>query len=58
MSRDNTGPALQLTRSPGRFLRWQITVLVSAPVLGNSLIPFPSYGPANIEARCVMLKEL
>lgn len=36
----------------------QITVLVSAPVLGNSLIPFPAYGPVNFQASCVMLKEL
>ena len=36
----------------------QITVTVSAPVLGNSMIPFPTYGPANIQAQCVMLKEL
>ena len=35
----------------------QITVLVSAPVLGNSLIPIPAYGPANIQASCMMLKE-
>jgi Flp pilus assembly protein TadG len=36
----------------------QITVRVSAPAVGNSLVSLPAYGPANIEATCVMLKEL
>ena len=36
----------------------QITVTVSAPVAGNSLVTMPNYGPENLEARCVMLKEL
>ncbi len=36
----------------------QITVRVSAPAANNSLVPLPVYGPAIIEATCVMLKEL
>jgi predicted deacylase len=36
----------------------QITVRVTAPAAGNSLVPLPAYGPANIEATCVMHKEL
>ncbi len=35
-----------------------ITVQVSAPVAGNSLMPLPTYGSGTIEANCVMIKEL
>lgn len=36
----------------------QITVQVTAPAAGNSLVPMPVYGPATIVATCAMLKEL
>ena len=36
----------------------KITVRVSAPAAGNSLVRLPVYGPANIEATCAMVKEL
>lgn len=35
-----------------------ITVLVTAPVAGNSLVSLPIYGPSTIQAKCVMVKEL
>lgn len=35
-----------------------VTVLVTAPCAGNSLVTLPVYGPTNIQAKCVMVKEL
>ncbi len=35
-----------------------IAVLVSAPFATNSLVPAKYFGQANIQATCVMLKEL
>jgi Flp pilus assembly protein TadG len=35
-----------------------ITVRISAPADKNSLVPMPVYGPATIQATCIMVKEL